>query len=130
MIASIITLSLFQSPILKIIDTLHMLHFRYFFYHFQEYCPLSNSIFTLNSMIRQKVQSIMVLFPCWSRVLTDLFFFCLFMRGITHFNFESCISISATSEFNYIHSQACLPPKIPADTKRMGPGLVQAFSML
>lgn len=45
MLATIITLALFKSPSFKIIDTLYMLHFKYFFYHFQEYFPFPSSYF-------------------------------------------------------------------------------------
>lgn len=50
MIATVITFPLLNSPILKIIDILHMLRIRYF-YHFQEHCPLPSNFFFLDPTI-------------------------------------------------------------------------------
>lgn len=71
MITTTIASTLFKSLILKIIDTLHMLHRRYFLKSFPGTLPWPYNL--------AKVQSIRVVIPCWSRVLTNLLFSHLFV---------------------------------------------------
>ena len=100
MIAAIITLSLFWSPILKIIDTLHMLHLRYCFYYFWKHCPFPNNYFFFGPCSLTKVQCI------WSYFLPGVEFWPIcsvfLRRGITSPHFKAHISLSAISEFNYV----------------------------
>lgn len=100
MLAAIITLSLFRSPILKIIDALHMLHLRYFFITSGSTALSPITLFFFGPCSLTEVQCI------WSYFLAGVEFWPIcsvfLRRGITYPHFKAHISLSAISEFNYV----------------------------